>query len=266
MALDRASLDARLKKEVSGNPAALRIFERLAENEAFNAGCDMANAVAVSRLGYNDHGRVHVRITALNALAILNILGRSGVSPNFVKEKHGTFGDAQVVVMLGALLHDLGNAIHRKDHEKNGVYLAGGLLDEVLPEFYSGPKLHKIRLFVLGCVFETGDGADASSVESGAVKIADGADCEKGRARMPYRLFGKPDIHSVSALAIKRVEIGPGKEVPVRITVDMTNPAGLFQVSEVLGKKIAGSGLKSYVEVDTRINGRRLRETDVSLL
>jgi len=260
------SLDARLERAVAGNRAALGIFRKISQNDAFNMGCDMANTVAVSRLGYNDHGRVHVRIAASNALSLLSLLEMGGIQPNFVKERHGTAEDAQVVVLLGALLHDIGNAVHRKNHEKTGIYLAGGVLDQVLPDFYRGAKFQKIKLFVLGCVYESGDGTDATSVESGIVKIADGADCEKGRARIPYRLFGKPDIHSVSALAIKRVEIGPGRAAPARITVDMTNPAGLFQVNEVLGKKVAGSGLKQYVEIETLINGKKLKETDVSRL
>lgn len=262
----RLSLDARVAGEISGNKVALAIFSRVAADEAFNAGCDMANTVAVSRLGYNDHGNVHVRIAAANALSILNLLVKGGVTPNFVREMHGSFADAQVIVLLGALLHDLGNAIHRKNHEKHGIYLAGEVLDRVLPEFYSGDKFHKVKLSVLSCVYETGDEAECSAVESGVVKIADGTDCEKGRARIPYRLFNKQDIHSVSALAIRKVTISPGKRVPVKITVDMSNPAGLFQVNEVLGKKVARSGLKDKVEIDVLIKGKKFGETDVSLL
>jgi metal-dependent HD superfamily phosphatase/phosphodiesterase len=265
MNYDLARLDSRIEALLGGNSGTVALYRRLAANQAFVSGCDMANTVAVSRLGYNDHGRTHVRIAAENALTILNILHKRRIVPNFVKEKNGSFEDSQAVAMLGAMLHDQGNAIQRHMHEYHGIYLAGCILDEVLPEFYSGAKLHKVRLSALGCVFETSDKVACTSVESGCVKIADGTDCEKGRARMPYKLFNKPDIHSISALAIRRVEIAEGKSAPVRITVDMTNPAGLFQVSEVLGRKVESSGLREHVEVEPLIKGARFKDTDVTL-
>jgi len=263
----REPLDEQVRRELAPNAKGLGLLERVEENETFGATCDMANTVAVTRLGFNDHGRTHVRIAAKNALAILRLLSEAGVRPNFVAERHGTYEDAQAIVLLGALFHDLGNAIQRERHEEHGVYLAGGVLDEVLPEFYPAAAARsKVKLSVLGCIFETRDGVHCTSVEAGAVSVGDGADCENGRARIPYKLFRKPDIHSVSALAIKAVAIGAGKLKPVRITVDMSNPSGLFQVNEVLGKKVAASGIADHIEVSPRINGKEIGDVDMARL
>jgi len=262
----RPKLDEQIKEQLEGNEAGWRIYEHIISSQAFIAGCEMANSVAVNRLGYNDHGYTHVRIAAANALNIFNILRRRKVAPTFAREKHGTSLDSQVIVMMGALFHDLGNAIQRENHQEHGVLLADRIMDGILPEFYSGPKMHKVRLAVLGCVYEHDESVIATSLEAGIVKVADGTDCENGRARAPYRMYGKHDIHAVSALAIKNVLISEGKEMPVRIAVDMTNPSGLFQVTEVLGKKIETSGIEDLVEVVPLINGKQFKDTDMTKL
>jgi len=79
-------------------------------------------------------------------------------------------------------------------------------------------------------------------------------DMEKGRARIPFRV-GEPTIHSVSALAIEKVELRPGKEKPVLIFVRMSNSAGIFQLDNLLKEKLNRSGLKDYIEVAAEIQG-----------
>ncbi|RLE75697.1 MAG: hypothetical protein DRJ56_05330 [Thermoprotei archaeon] len=90
----------------------------------------------------------------------------------------------------------------------------------------------------------------ALSTEASIVKVADGVDMAEGRARIPYRT-GKVDIHSLSALAIKRVHIVKdlSSPRPIRILVEMENEAGMFQVEEVLGRKMMTSGIAKYVQV-----------------
>jgi hypothetical protein len=78
--------------------------------------------------------------------------------------------------------------------------------------------------------------------------VADGTDMAEGRARIPYKT-GKVDIHSLSALSITKVEIERGDQKPVQILVSMTNPAGVFQIEQVLERKIKTSGIQDLVEV-----------------
>ncbi len=80
----------------------------------------------------------------------------------------------------------------------------------------------------------------------------------EGRARVPYNA-GKVDIHSLSALSIKRVEIEQGDATPVRILVHMNNPSGVFQVEEVLGHKIRTSGIDQYLEVVALMDGEEIK-------
>ena len=96
--------------------------------------------------------------------------------------------------------------------------------------------------------------AQPLTVEAGIIKVADALDMEKGRARIPFRV-GEPTIHSVSALAIEKVEIKPGKEKPVLIFVRMSNSAGIFQLDNLLKEKLNRSGLKDYIEVAAEIEG-----------
>ena len=65
------------------------------------------------------------------------------------------------------------------------------------------------------------------------------------------------DIYSVSAAAIDKVEIAEGEDKPIQINILMNNSAGLFQVDELLKKKLIGSGIEEYVTVRALIERRR---------
>jgi metal-dependent HD superfamily phosphatase/phosphodiesterase len=80
----------------------------------------------------------------------------------------------------------------------------------------------------------------------------------EGRARIPYR-GGKVDMHSISATSIKRVDIEEGKYKPVSIKINMDNPSGVYQIEEVIGKKVETSGLSKYVELVAIENGREIK-------
>jgi len=67
------------------------------------------------------------------------------------------------------------------------------------------------------------------------------------------------DIHALSALSIKRVEIEQGDATPVRILVHMENPSGVFQVEEVLGRKIQTSGIAQHLEVIALMGGEEIK-------
>ena len=209
----------------------------------------MANIMAVKRMMYNDHGQVHARITAGSALHILSILLESGLVPTSVRDGICGLEDAKLITMLGAYLHDIGNAVHRELHHLHGCYIGAEILDRILPILYEDLELRtQVRQEVLHCIFSHDEAIRCLSLEAGVVKVADGTDMAGGRARIPYRK-GKVDIHSLSALAVRSVEIEEGDRRPVRITVRMDNPAGIFQVEETLCRKMATSGIEDLVEV-----------------
>ena len=81
-----------------------------------------------------------------------------------------------------------------------------------------------------------------------------------GRTRIPYRT-GKVDIHSLSALSITEVEIEKGKHKPVQILVSMNNPAGVFQIEEVLEKKLNTSGIADLVDIIALEKGIQIRRS-----
>lgn len=236
-----------------------KMYSLLEEDVETQTCLKMANIMAVNRLGYNDHGPVHSRIIAGSALEIFRIL-QNKVDLSVVKDGIGTIEDSRLVVLCGAYLHDIGNAIHRTEHHIHGCNIAKSILDRILPQIYQQDVEHMIRIRqeILHCIFAHDEVVKCLSVEAGIVKIADGTDMAEGRARIPYKL-GKVDIHSMSALAIKKVEIKEGNDRPVTIIVHMTNPAGIFQIERVLMKKIETSGIEEHVQVIALINGKEIK-------
>ncbi len=213
----------------------------------------------MNRLYYNDHGPVHSRIVGGTALEMYDII-KEEVTPRIVKDGIGDESDAKLVTFCGAYLHDIGNSIHRKDHHVNGCIVAAPILTRLLGTVYGdgSEQAIKMRQEVLQSIFAHEDEIKCLSVEAGVSKIADGCDMAEGRARIPYKL-GKVDIHSLSALSITKVEVEPGEEKPLRITVHMNNSAGVFQIEEVLMKKIETSGLMDNTEVLALERGREIK-------
>jgi len=238
---------------------------RLLENDVEVQSClRMANVMAVERLMYNDHGPVHSRIASGSALEIFDLLTKK-VTPTTVENNICSPEDAKVIVLCGAYLHDIGNIIHRVDHHIHGCVIANPILDRLLRNVYPEDPALSVRLKseILHSIFSHDEEVECLSVEAGAAKVADGTDMAEGRARIPYRT-GKVDIHSLSALSITKVEIEGGEPKPVRILVSMDNPAGVFQIEQVLERKMKTSGIQDSVEVIALEKGIEIKRTEKS--
>ncbi|MEM0445299.1 MAG: HD domain-containing protein [Nitrososphaerota archaeon] len=252
-----------VEEKVRGDETLSSLYSELESDEELQTALRLCNDMVVKRLYYNDHGPMHARIVAGSALEILDILTRRGLRP--ITVQHGlSHREAAVVVLLSAYLHDIGNMIHRELHHITGTYIAMGILTRLLPKYYPDRWTQmRVRQEVLHAILAHDENVQALSLEAGVIKLADGTDMAEGRARYPYT-YGKSDIHAFSALAIKSVELKDGEEVPLIVEVDMINEAGVFQVEEVYGKKIATSGLEKYVTVRLMLRGKYLKSYSAS--
>ena len=96
-----------------------------------------ANVMAIDRMGYTDHGPTHVKIVANLALKLLRILVDRQVKPSIVRNYGMKNEDAEVVVVLGAIFHDLGMIVIRNDHEKYSALIALEFIEKCLTPVYS---------------------------------------------------------------------------------------------------------------------------------
>jgi metal-dependent HD superfamily phosphatase/phosphodiesterase len=206
--------------------------------------------MAIDRMGYSDHGRTHALIVAMNGIKLLNEL-KQGLAPTIMQDETGDIQDAELVVLLGCYLHDIGMVVARTNHEIFSVTIAGPILDRILAKTYPSDR-HKqvhIKNQVLHAIYCHDIAAVPMTVEAGIVGIADALDMTKGRARIPFEA-GSVNIHSASAMAIENVKIRKGIEKTVRIEVIMNNASGIFQIQELLEKKIRNApGLIDHIEL-----------------
>ncbi len=240
-------------------PRVRRIFDLLEGDLEVQTHLRMSNEMAVKRLNYNDHGPTHARIAAGSSLEILAHVSRV-VEPTTVAEGTCDLEGAKVITLTASYLHDIGNSVHRVDHIMHSCYLASPIIDRIYSTIYPGEpeKVLKMKCETLHAIYAHEEPNQALSIEAGAAKVADGTDMAEGRARIPYR-GGKVDMHSISATSIKRVDIEVGHEKPVSIRIYMDNPAGVFQIEEVIGKKVETSGISKYVELVAIENGREIK-------
>jgi metal-dependent HD superfamily phosphatase/phosphodiesterase len=217
-----------------------------------------SNVMAIDRMGYTDHGPTHVKIVSNSALKLLRILVKSKVVPSIVKNYGMKNEDAEVVVVLGSIFHDLGMIVARDKHVWFSALLALGFLEKYLTPIYSEEEGTIICSEVLHAIVSHEDPNKPLTVEAGIVRVADALDMEEGRARIPFQA-GKVDIHSVSALSIEKVDIQEGEEKPVIIRITMSNSAGIFQIDELLKPRIENSGLQNYIHVVAEITWEKER-------
>ncbi len=234
------------------DPKLKALIEHLNEDDDVYALWLAVNVNAMERLGMTDHGPVHVKIVMNIALKLLRLILKSGVEPSVTHNYGMEPGDAEVVVAFAALFHDLGMSIHRADHESYSLFLADSKLKELLPVVYGAREGAIIRSEILHAIISHRSGGKPMTLEAGVVRIADALDMAQGRSRIPFEK-GSQSIHSISAAAIESVTIDAGDKKAVRISVNMTNSAGVFQLDSLFREKLRGSGLEGYVELEASV-------------
>jgi metal-dependent HD superfamily phosphatase/phosphodiesterase len=236
------------------NPKLKQIIDRVNGDDELYTLWQVANVNAVQRLGMSDHGPVHVQIVTNIALKFLRLLVDRGVQPNLVVNHNLTVEDAEMVVVLASLLHDIGMSIHRIDHEQYSLFLARSKVKELLEGIYDVSTMTILTSEILHAIISHRAGGKPLTLEAGIVRVADALDMAEGRSRIPFQA-GKINIHSVSAAAIEEIKIEQGESKPIRIVARMSNSAGIFQLDELLKDKLEGSGLEPHIEVEAMIEG-----------
>jgi metal-dependent HD superfamily phosphatase/phosphodiesterase len=243
----------RLRVPARGNRKLRKLLEKVDGDDQLKAWWHVANVNAVVRLEINDHSWVHIQIVTNIALKLLRQLTKNGVQPSLVGDFSLEPEDAEVVVVLAALLHDVGMSVHRRDHEDWSLFLAEPKLRELLYELYDEPDRTVVVSEVLQAITSHRADGQPLSLEAGVLRVADALDMAKGRSRIPFER-GSVSIHSLSAAAIDEVRIGDGQARPVMVEIVMNNSSGIYQVDGLLRAKLSGSGLEPYVEVVARID------------
>jgi uncharacterized protein len=248
------------------NPKLKAVMEKVKDDKKLQTYWRCANVMAIERMGYTDHGPTHVKIVSNIALKLLRVLVEKNlITPSIVENYKMTTDDAEVVVVLGSILHDVGMIVQRHDHEKYSAFLAIDIIENLLTSTYTEEERAIITSEVLHVIVshEVPETADLPSriltKEAGIVGIADALDMEAGRARIPFQA-GKVDIHAVSALSIEKVEVDvpeDGKPKPIVIHIKMSNSAGVFQIDELLKPRILKSGLEQFFHVVAEITGEK---------
>jgi metal-dependent HD superfamily phosphatase/phosphodiesterase len=232
-----------------------QLAELLVNDEEIGTLQNYANTVSIKRLGFNDHGPVHMRQAAINGMKLAHLLKEAGISMSLEKEEAGSYEDSLCAILLASFLHDSGMTMTRSLHEQTALIFAYPIITRLLEQVYADDNQKFIvRSLALEGILGHMASININSLEAGVILLADGCDMQKGRARIPLIASsgheGKTgDIHKYSADAIEKVSIKQGEQKPVRIEVNMSSSIGFFQVEEVLMPKINKSPVKPYIEL-----------------
>jgi metal-dependent HD superfamily phosphatase/phosphodiesterase len=247
-----ALVEVRIRAPTRGNRRLEALLEAVNADPQIKALWHVSAVNATRRLGMSDHSWVHIQIVLNIGLRLARLLFRRGVRPSVAVDYGMNERDAEVVIAAGCLMHCIGMSIHREDHERFSLFLTADKLGELLAGAYEEPERTIIVAEALHAIIGHRRNGHPFTVEAGIVRVADALDMARGRSRVPFEA-GHQNIHSLSAYAIEEVKISPGRDRAVRVEINMSNSAGIFQVDELLATKLRGSGLEEYIEVIARI-------------
>jgi metal-dependent HD superfamily phosphatase/phosphodiesterase len=247
-----ALADVRIRAPTRGNRRLERLLAAVNADPQVKAWWHVSAVNATRRLGMSDHSWVHIQIVLNIGLRLGRLLFRRGVTPSVVADYGLGERDAEVVIAAGCLLHCVGMSIHRDDHERFSLFLTADKIGALLTDVYEEPERTIIASEALHAIIGHRRKGHPFTVEAGIVRVADALDMARGRSRIPFE-SGHQNIHSLSAYAIEQVRISPGEDRAVRVEIEMSNSAGIFQVDELLATKLRGSGLEEHIEVIARI-------------
>ncbi len=255
MEVQKVSQPRNIHVPTGGNELLEKALEAINNDREVKTLWRVVNVNAIDRQGMSDHGPVHVQIVANIALRLARILLAKDVKMSITRFYGLSSSYAELVILLASLFHDLGMSINREGHEEFSLFLTNTLLHRLL-DFLPIEERTIVTSEALHAIIAHRSGGRPLTIEAGSVRVADALDMSEGRSRIPYEA-GNVDIHSVSAAAIDKVEILEGDEKPILIKILMNNSAGLFQVDELLKKKLVGSGIESYVTIRAYVQRRR---------
>jgi uncharacterized protein len=248
-----------------GNEKLRRLVQIVEKDSELNTYWKCQNITAIDRLHINDHGPTHIKIVVENSLKILRIINSFGIKTSIEKDYDMKYEDAEVVVFLASIMHDLGMVVHRHDHHIFSEMISVNILERLLRKVYIDSERVIVTAEVLHAIYSHEKEIRPLTVESSVMRIADALDMTKGRGRIPY-MIGSLSIHSVSAMAIQKVEILRGtKEKPVVIKILMNDTAGVFQVNDLLKSKINNTPIEEMVKVIAEISrtGRKIEKFEI---
>jgi uncharacterized protein len=154
------------------------------------------------------------------------------------------------------LLHDIGMSIHRTDHEGFSLFLARPKLKELLADIYDTRTVAVIQSEVLHAIIAHRSGGRPLTVEAGIVGSP-----TRSTWRRADRASRSPTARPASTPSprrrSRRSTSRRGAEKPVRLRIEMSNSAGVFQLDQLFREKLAGSGLEPYIELEARIEGEQ---------
>lgn len=240
----------RMKVDVKNNEILKEVVHRINKNLEIKTMWKIINVNAINRLGYSDHGPTHFQIVSDYALQIARIFEKKNIKFSITTDFGLTQDHAEVVIFLASIMHDLGMSVHRVGHETFSLFLADRLLQKILDFMPIEEKTVVISETLHAIISHShGSSGETSTIEGGIVRVADALDMTKGRSRISYDKRHSIDIFNVSNAAIEKVEIVEGKKKPVEIRIIMTNPAGIFQIDDLVEEKLRPSKLSKHISV-----------------
>ncbi len=220
------------------NPRLQALVERIDADDELRQLWRSANVNAGERCGLGDHGETHARIVANAGLRLLRILLEAGHRSGVV-DGHGMLrADAEVVVVLAGVLHDVGLSVSVADPGSAGLMLARARAAQLLDGLYRPTECIALIVEALHAIHAHHQRSGALTLEAAVLTTADVLDLSKGRVGATE---GEADD-------VESVHITRGVSRPVRVEIHLGASSSLPVVTRRLSGRLGTLSITDALE------------------
>lgn len=220
------------------NPRLQALVERIDADEELRQLWRCANLNASERCGLGDHGETHARIVANASLRLLRLLLEAGHRSGVVDGHNLTRADAEVVVVLAAVLHDIGLSVSVADPGGAGLMLARAKAAQLLDGLYRPTDRIALIVEILHAMHAHHQRVAGLTLESAVLTTADVLDLSKGRV-------GATDGEADD---VESVHITRGASRPVRVEIHLAESSSLPVVTRRISGRLGILSVTSALE------------------
>ena|GEM_PF-5159766 len=176
------------------------------------------------------HDLTHAVRATHYALSIFDHLHSRKIKSDVVKAGIINIKEAEAIVLMATMMHDIGNTIDREKHPTYSVILAEPVISDILDHFFPEKKSVMLPMVMHAINAHSCRGIPPETLEANCVALGDRCDVSHKRIRQDYHL---KRFKSLVDETIENIKIGSGV-TPLTIDVYMDDPLAVFRVERII--------------------------------
>jgi metal-dependent HD superfamily phosphatase/phosphodiesterase len=207
-----------------------QIFDSILKDPRILSYYRLGDFMATYEYKTTPHDLNHAKRAAYYALSIYDHLHSRKIKSDIVKAKIVDLKEAEAIVLMAAMMHDIGNTVDREKHPTYSVFLAEPVISDLLGEYFPERKAVMYPMVLHAINAHSSRGIPPETLEANCVALGDRCDVSHKRIREDYHV---KRFKSLVDETIENIDIN-SKVTPLTIDVYMDDPLAIFRVERII--------------------------------